>query len=218
MNGNIWVGKKSTLIGDVSMNGNLYVGLDASFNRNITVNGDTTLTTLQISNTLSASTIYLGVPLTNIATTLNNLLNDIGTLSTKISNTKSYFVLVCEFNGNAAASAWFNFGANNGGSTGADQTQIVMPECRLIAYRTECISNLPTNTPIVPFKSTGTIGTGGTGVSNHTLTAGTRITQNTTQSVSFSKGDTFRVRFGTGATGGGGVDWRSSYIFATNPY
>ena len=78
MNGNLWVGKKSTLIGDVSMNGNLYVGLDASFNRNITVNGDTTLTTLQISNTLSASTIYLGVPLTNIATTLNNLLNDIG--------------------------------------------------------------------------------------------------------------------------------------------
>jgi carbonic anhydrase/acetyltransferase-like protein (isoleucine patch superfamily) len=210
MNGNLYVGKQSTLIGDVSMNGNLYVGLDTLFNRNITINGTATLTTLQISNTLNASTIYLGVPLTDIATTLNNLMNDITTLSTKISNTKSYFVLVCEYNGDAISSGWFSFGANT-----ADGNQVVMPKCTLIAYRTECRSNVLVNTIIVPFK---TVGSGGEGVANHTLIAGTRMTQNTTQNIAFNKGNTFRVRFNSSATGGGGGKWRSSFIFSTIPY
>jgi hypothetical protein len=35
MNGNLWVGKKATIIGDASMGGNLWVGLDASFIRNV---------------------------------------------------------------------------------------------------------------------------------------------------------------------------------------
>ena len=43
MNGNLWVGQKTTMVGDVSMNGNLYVGLDASFNRNVFINGITTI-------------------------------------------------------------------------------------------------------------------------------------------------------------------------------
>jgi hypothetical protein len=136
-------------------------------------------------------------------------MNDITTLSTKISNTNSYFVLVCEYNGDAISSGWFSFGANT-----EDGNQVVMPKCTLIAYRTECRSNVNSNTQIVPFK---TVGTSGAGVANHTLIAGTRMTQNTTQNIAFNKGNTFRVRFSSSVSAGGGK-WRSSFIFATIPY
>jgi len=57
MNGNLWVGKKATIIGDASMGGNLWVGLDASFIRNvfikktITTNNSIYLYTKPNSNT-----------------------------------------------------------------------------------------------------------------------------------------------------------------------
>ena len=213
MNGNVWVGKKTTLVGDVSMNGNLYVGLDASFNRNISVKGTTKLETL-VSTSLTATTLTLGG--TDLQTTLTGLQTDITTLQSNITNTSSYFVLVCEYNGNATNSNWFSWGANIVNSN----MQLVMPTCTLIGYRTECITNVATgfNVTMVPFR-TNADNTGGVGVASHTVVAGTRFTQDTTQNVSFTLGQTFRVRFsGAGNTGALGTTWRSSYIFSTNLY
>jgi len=213
MNGNVWVGKKTTLIGDVSMNGNLYVGLDASFNRNISVKGTTKLETL-VSTSLTTTTLRLGG--TDLQTTLTGLQTDIDTLQSDIPNTRSYFVLVCEYNGAATDNNWFSWGANIVNSN----MRIVMPACRLIGYRTECITNVATGftVNIVPFRNNSD-NTGGTGVANHALVAGTRLIQNTAQNVAFTLGQLFSVRFSnTGNTGAGGGTWRSSYIFETNLY
>jgi hypothetical protein len=43
MNGNLWVNKARTFIGDVSMNRYLFAGLDVSFNRNVSIKGEITV-------------------------------------------------------------------------------------------------------------------------------------------------------------------------------
>ena len=210
MNGNLWVGKKSTLIGDVSMNGNLYVGLDTSFNRNITVNGDTnTMTTTIKTNitTINASAItYGGI---NLQTTLTSLQNSINNVQASIDNrtnntTGGFFVLVCEYNGNATANAWFSFGANI-----ATNNQTVMPRCRFIGYRIEASADSGTSQPVtVRFYKIGTV------VYTATVPGFGQLNQdlNIATTINYALGDTFRVRFGD-PVALVGTSWRVSAIF-----
>jgi carbonic anhydrase/acetyltransferase-like protein (isoleucine patch superfamily) len=202
MNGNVWVGKKTTLVGDVSMNGNLYVGLDASFNRNIFVKGTTNAITSDVT-TVNSTTITLGG--SNVQTTLTGLQTDITNLQTAIASTGGYFVLACEFNGNSTANAWFNFGANIGGTAINANYQVVMPDCILVGYRIECITAAGANISMLLYRN---------GVSTTvTMLSGQTVLQVTTGiNVVFTLGDTFRIRYSSTA-GSTGTGWRASVIF-----
>jgi hypothetical protein len=206
MNGNLWVGKKSTLIGDVSMNGNLYVGLDTLFNRNITVRGTTTLKKI-VSNTINASSITYGG--TDLQTTLATMRTQINDLQTSFDSLFGYFVLTCEKSGAFASNSWFSFGANIAIGSGGTNPQVIMPTCVLIGYRIErAAADIATS--IVIYKNDGLTET------TYTITTGTgTTTQNTNISPTFpfSLGNTIQVRFGNT---GGGSNWRASFIFRTH--
>jgi hypothetical protein len=206
MNGNLRVGKQSTLIGDVSMNGNLYVGLDTLFNRNITIKGSTTLKKI-ISNTINASSITYGG--TNLQTTLDGMRTQINNLQTSFDSLFGYFVLTCEKKGVFASNSWFSFGANIAIGAADSNPQVIMPTCVLIGYRIERDdTNIATS--IVIYKNDNLTET------TYTITTDTgATTQNTNISPTFpfSLGNTIRVRFGNT---GGGSDWRASFIFRTH--
>jgi hypothetical protein len=192
------------------MNGNLYVGLDTSFNRNITVNGDTnTMTTTITTNitTINASAItYGGI---NLQTTLTSLQNSITNVQASIDNrtnniTGGFFVLVCEYKGNATANAWFSFGAGI-----ATDSETVMPRCRFIGYRIEGDTDSGTNQEVyVLFYKNGTV------VYTATVPGFSQLNQDLTISttINYAIGDTFRVRFGT-PVASVGTTWRVSVIF-----
>ena len=86
MNGNIWVGKQTTLVGDVSMNGNVWVGKqttlvgDVSMNGNVWVGKKTTL----VGDVSMNGNLYVGLD-----TSFNRNISVKGTtnVSTFITNT-----------------------------------------------------------------------------------------------------------------------------------
>jgi carbonic anhydrase/acetyltransferase-like protein (isoleucine patch superfamily) len=210
MNGNLYVGKQSTLIGDVSMNGNLYVGLDTLFNRNITVNGDTNAMTTTIATsitTINASAItYGGITLQTTLTSLQNIINNVqASIDDRTNNTTGgFFVLVCEYKGNATANAWFSFGANI-----ATNNQTVMPQCTFVGYRIEASVDSGTSQPVTVrfYKNSAVVYTAtvpGYGQLNQDL--------DINNPTNYVLGDTFRVRFGDPVALVGG-SWRVSAIF-----
>jgi hypothetical protein len=188
----------------------LYVGLDTLFNRNITVNGDTNAMTTTIATsitTINASAItYGGITLQTTLTSLQNIINNVqASIDDRTNNTTGgFFVLVCEYKGNATANAWFSFGANI-----ATNNQTVMPQCTFVGYRIEASVDSGTSQPVTVrfYKNSAVVYTAtvpGYGQLNQDL--------DINNPTNYVLGDTFRVRFGDPVALVGG-SWRVSAIF-----
>jgi hypothetical protein len=158
-----------------------------------TLTGDSTF----YVDELNANTITLGN--NDLQTTLDNL-------QSQITSGGGYFMVVCEYNGNAVASGFFGFGSG----TSTSSLQTIMPNSTCIGYRYECASAVTADLNIVVLKN-------GTSQSSLNITFNTGDTLKTATGTfaTFTVEDEFSVRFSSGATGAGGTAWRCSFIFET---
>lgn len=163
------------------------------------------------SNTVDTTALNLNG--NDLQTTLNNLQSQINS-----SNGGGYFVLSGEFAGNSVngsgTAGYFAFG---NGITGNSLNGVGLPNCSLIAVKIATQSNVLANTQVTVTKTA--YGTGTLTNSPQIIPSGTSLYWNiptTSTLLDFTTGDSIFARFSSGASTGGGTNWRLTLIFRTN--